>query len=264
MKDLSGIATLVLAGERSGPSPLLEAEGAVTKAEIGIDGRPMVDHVLQTIRESGLQTPCYMAGAHALTRERLAESARTGDIAHLPAAEGPAATVISSLSAIGRFPVLVTTCDHPLLTRDMVETFAQASLASGADLTIGLAEKATIEAAYPAVSRTYFPVGGRKVSGCNLFMATSPEALKAIRFWTEAEADRKRPARIARRFGLLNALRMLRPGVTLEQVFHILSRRLGCVVQPVILEHAEAAIDVDKPGDLALVREIMSGQLASR
>jgi hypothetical protein len=42
----------------------------------------------------------------------------------------------------------------------------------------------------------------------------------------------------------------------------MLSRRLGAEVRPVILPFAEAAIDVDKPGDLALVRGILAGRAA--
>ena len=260
--DLSDISVLVLAGERAGPNPLLQAEAVASKAEIEINGQPMLNHVLTAIRASGLAHPLYIAGVHQMTRERLFADGAGGEIEYLPAAMGPAATVLGSLDAIAHFPVLVTTCDHPLLTRDMIEDFAKASLTSGADLTIGLADKGTIEAAYPAASRTYFPIGGRKVSGCNLFLATSPAAIKAIRFWTEAEADRKHPARIARRFGIFNALRALRPGVSLEGVFRILSGRLGCIVRPVLMKQAEAAIDVDKPEDLALVRQIMSRELA--
>lgn len=256
--DLSGISALILAGEREGPNLLLRSEAAVSKAEIDIGGRPMLDHVLASVRESGLAQPLYLAGSHETTRARLSGSETGRGIEHLPAGPGPAASVLSSLDRIGRYPLLVTTSDHPLLSPGMIRVFIERSLASGADLTVGLASRTTIEAVYPDAARTYFPIGGQKVSGCNLFLLTSPEAMKAIRFWTEAEADRKHPARIARRFGFLNALRMLRPGISFENVFRVLSRRLGCSVKPVLLDQAEAAIDVDKPEDLALVRKIMA------
>ena len=45
-------------------------------------------------------------------------------------------------------------------------------------------------------------------------------------------------------------------------VFALLSRRLGATVAPVILPFAEAAIDVDSAGDLALVRGILAARAA--
>lgn len=260
--DVSDISALVLAGERAGPNALLASEGASSKAEILINDRPMMDYVLEALSNSGVSGPFHIAGAHDVTRARLDAGEPAGRINHLPASPGPAAAVLAALSVIDRYPVLITTSDHPLLTPDMIRHFVSASLSSEADLAVGLATSDTIEEAYPRASRTYFPVGGRKVSGCNLFMATSPEALKAVRFWMQAETDRKRPARIAARFGLLNALRILRPGVSFDGVFRILSKRLGCVVRPVMMPVAEAAIDVDKPEDLALVREVLSGEVA--
>ncbi len=253
------VSVLVLAGERPAPSRLCQQEGVASKAEIAINDRAMLDHVLGALGDSGLEPPVHIAGAHETTRARLSGSATGARLEYLPAQPGgPAASVAAAMEAIGRFPLLVTTCDHPLLTPAIIADFLDASLASGADLTFGLATRATIEAAYPEAVRTYFPIGGAKVSGCNLFLLTSPRAGKAIDFWRQAEHDRKHPARIARRFGLLSALRILRPGISMDSVFRVLSRRLGCSLSPVMLDHAHAAIDVDKPEDLALVRAIMS------
>ena len=251
------IKALVLAGERGGPSALREAEDVASKAEIKIDGIAMLDRVLGALSESRITNPCHIAGANPLTRERLSSSAAYGDLVYLPAGDGPASTVLSCLESLDRYPVLITTCDHPLLTPEMIDSFIDASLASGADLTVGLASKTVIEAAYPQASRTYFPIGGRKVSGCNLFLARTPAALNAVRFWREAEADRKHPVRIARRFGLISMLQILRPGMNFDGVFRILSQRLDCTVRPVMMPFAEAAIDVDKPEDLSLVRTII-------
>jgi GTP:adenosylcobinamide-phosphate guanylyltransferase len=251
------MTALVLAGERAGPSALLEAEDVATKADIDIHGRPMLDRVLAALEASGLPAPYHVAGAHQVTQDRLSQQADRA-LRYLPGAPGPAGTVLASLETLQAYPVLITTSDHPLLSTRMIHDFAKASLASGADLTVGFAEKPVIEAAWPRASRTYFPIGGRRLSGCNLFMAATPDALKAVSFWRGAEVDRKHPFRIARRFGLLNALRMIRPGISLGGVFDILSARLGCRVQPVLMDQAEAAIDVDKPDDLALVREILS------
>ncbi len=256
--DFSHISALVLAGERPGRDPWLVAEGVDSKADIPVAGQSMLDHVLAALGCSGLARPIRIAGAKPAARARLATGHGVGSLEHLPACAGPAASALAGLEAVGRYPLLVTTSDHPLLTPSIITAFVTAALDSNADLAVGLATKETIEAEYPDVRRTYFPVGGRRVSGCNLFLVTSSLAKGAIAFWAQAEADRKHPLRLARRFGLLNALALLRPGVSLDQVFGIVSRRLGCTIRPVLLAEAAAAIDVDKPGDLSLVRAIMA------
>ena len=126
--DLSGISALILAGEREGPNLLLQSETAVSKAEIDIGGRPMLDHVLAAVRESGLAQPLYLAGGHETTRARLSGSETGRGIEHLPAGPGPAASVLSSLDRIGRYPLLVTTSDHPLLSPGMIRVFIERSL----------------------------------------------------------------------------------------------------------------------------------------
>ena len=46
--------------------------------------------------------------------------------------------------------------------------------------------------------------------------------------------------------------------LTLKGALRRISRQLGCPAAPVVLEEAEAAVDVDKPADLELVEAILS------
>lgn len=253
------VATLVLAGARQGGAgdPLVRCEGVSSKALIDVGGRPMLARVLGALadsREAG-GGPVGVIGLEAA----LLDAAAGGHACQPVAArgQGPASSLIAALGDDPALPVLVTTCDHALLTPEMVDRFLHDSRATGADLTIGLAERAVIERAYPETRRTYLRLGGAQVSGCNLFYIAHPRALGVLRFWRGAEQDRKKPWRIAWRFGPWTALRILMARSGPEGVFAMLSRRLGARIRPVILPFAEAAIDVDKPGDLVLVREIV-------
>lgn len=252
------VRPLVLAGSRSSGDPLCLSEGVASKAVIDIGGQPMLAWVLSALAASRARLPAFVIGIDGAV---LAQAA--GGIACQPImaeGRGPAASLLTALEGPVGFPLLVTTCDHPLLTPVMIDEFLEKSIASGADLTVGLAERATIEAAYPQTRRTYLRLGEAELSGCNLFYLATPCARVVLRFWQSAERDRKRPWRIAVRFGPVTALRILlgRPGR--DAVFALLSRRLGATVHPVILPFAEAAIDVDSPGDLALVRDIIKGR----
>lgn len=255
------VSALVLAGARSGGDALARAEGVASKAVIEIAGRPMLARVLAALAGAGVQSPVAVLGLDGAALAAAAGGLPCRSV-QSPIGAGPAASLLGALSGAVTLPVLVTTCDHALLTPAMVEAFVTRSRASGADLTVGLAERATIEAAYPETRRTYLRLGGAELSGCNLFYLADARALAVLRFWQSAEQDRKRPWRIAWRLGPLTALRILlgRPGV--DAVFALLSRRLGARVAPVILPFAEAAIDVDTAGDLALVRGILAGRAA--
>lgn len=254
------IHALVLAGSRASGDPLCLSEGVASKAVIDIGGQPMLARVLRALAASRANLPAWLIGLDGAALEIAAD----GIACHPVAAQGkgPAASLLAALEGPVGTPILVTTCDHALLTPAMIDNFLAQSIASGADMTVGLAERATIEAAYPQTKRTYLRLGGAELSGCNLFYLATPRALAVLRFWQEAERDRKKPWRIAWRFGPVTALRILlgRPGR--DAVFALLSKSLGAKVCPVILPFAEAAIDVDSPGDLALVRGILAGRAA--
>lgn len=251
------VSTLVLAGARASGDPLCVAEGVESKALINIQGEPMLARVLRALSNSPLvRQPAFVAGLS----EPLLERARgiTPATAAASVEGGPASSLLGALEQDITLPLLVTTCDHALLTSAMVDHFLACAIAGGADLTVGLAGRDTIQAAYPETKRTYLNFGDEPLSGCNLFFIATPAALKVIEFWKSAEQDRKQPWRIAWRFGLLTGLRILigRPGV--QRVFELISARMQARIAIVKMPFAEAAIDVDSPGDLVLVRSILS------
>jgi hypothetical protein len=86
----------------------------------------------------------------------------------------------------------------------------------------------------------------------------SPRAANAVRFWRRVEAERKRPWRLIRAFGLrplvLFALRRL----TLDRAMDLAAPCLGATACAVRMPYAEAAIDVDKPADRLLAERILA------
>ena len=244
-------AVLILAGARGESDPLLAGTGLASKALLPVAGTPMIDRVLTTVRP--LTGEVWVSG---LTEEE-ARGARVA-----PQADGPAAAVLAAVEADAPLPLLVTTADHPLLTAEMVRAFEAGARGSGADLCVGLAERGVIEAAFPDVKRTYLRFADAQVSGCNLFWVASEAGLAGVRFWREAERDRKKPWRLARRVGVGTLLRYAFGRLTMDGLFAHASRRLGARVAPVLLPFAEAAVDVDKPSDLALVTRLLEERAA--
>ncbi len=169
-------------------------------------------------------------------------------------------SVLTSLEGAGlSWPVLVTTADHALLTPEMLENFLSQSSELNADLTAGLARRETIEAELPETKRTYLKFSDAQVSGCNLFALTSPAALNIVRFWQQADKNRKKPWKLIGAFGIARLLRWLSGRLTLERAFEIASRKLGARARPVLMPFARAAVDVDKPADQELVDKLLGG-----
>ena len=84
----------------------------------------------------------------------------------------------------------------------------------------------------------------------------SPAAEHAATAWREVEAERKRPWRLARRLGLATLLDYALGRLTMSAAIARLGRQIGLEAVLVPAPDGRAAIDVDKPEDLALVRRL--------
>jgi hypothetical protein len=173
------------------------------------------------------------------------------------------ATIAATLGAIlsdptTRFPLLVTTADHALLDPAMISDFCGA--AAGADLAIGLVERARLDARLPQTKRTWIKFRGGAYSGANLFAFGSRDAVKAVALWRSVEQDRKKGWRMIAALGpalLLGSVLRVR---TLDQTLASIGKRLGLDIRKVELANPLAAVDVDKPADHALVSAILEGR----
>jgi len=150
-------------------------------------------------------------------------------------------------------PVLVTTADHPLLRADIVETFLQRSLATGADVAVGVTDYAAIHVRFPAAKKTVTRFRDGGYCGCNLFAFMTPDSHRVAAAWRRVEQQRKHPLRLIGQLGWWSVLRYLLGWMTLNQALGKLSQRLDVHIAPVHLPFPEAAIDVDSIADQQLV-----------
>jgi hypothetical protein len=126
----------------------------------------------------------------------------------------------------------------------------------GADVSLMLARRDRVEQAAPGTRRTWLTFADGQWSGCNLFLLATSGASQAIAAWKQVEADRKRPWRIARRLGIGTLWSYWRGKLTLAEAIARLGRTLDVTAALVPASDGRAAVDVDTPADLALVREL--------
>ena len=246
---MSRMTALVLAGTRPGGDPMAAAAGVSHKALIEVAGRTMIERVVGAL--AGL--PEVDRIVVAIERPELVIGL---PVTALPTvAAGPAATVAAVLQREGT-PLLVTTADNALLQTDWLREFLAACPAD-ADVVAALARRDAVEAAAPHTRRTWLRFADGGFSGCNLFLLARPAAAGVIVFWQTLEMERKHPVRMMRRLGLRYALRYLRGRLTLAAAAERLGELSGGArVAFVALSDGRAAIDVDNPDDLILVRDL--------
>lgn len=254
---------LVLAGSRGPTDPVASATGLPHKALVPVDGVPMLERVINTLFEvDGIDHVIISSDAALLDHgfgPALTSGIEDGCITLAVPKASPSesvAHVLDGLSTETGFPLLVTTADHPLLTSAMVEHFCRFA-PDDADLVIGLAEAKVIRDRYPDAVRTFYRFKGQGYSGCNLFLMNTSKARLAVDFWRDMERHRKRPWRLVGAAGVFTLLRFALGQLSLACALHHLSMKVGAGIDMVEMPFAEAAIDVDKPGDLNLAEAIL-------
>lgn len=248
---------LVLAGSRGEADPLAAYAGVSDKAMITLGGETLLARVVAALRGAGIgrigvSTSSETVGALA--------TALGTEV--LPAEAGPSLSAKRGIEALGP-PLLITTADHALLQADWIKRFV-ADAPADADICVLLARRDVVEAAAPTTKRTYITFADGQWSGCNLFLARTERALAAVELWRRVEADRKRPWRIIRLLGFVSLLRYLTGRLTLAEALERLGRLCGARAAVVPSPFGLAAVDVDKPADLDLVRRLVEQKSGER
>ena len=248
---------IVLAGSRPGRDEFAQQFGTDIKALIAIHGEPMVRRPVRALLASPSIDRVVILSQ---VPDRIARVIASDPRVTFRKSRGTIAETLLEISIDPetRWPLLVTTADHALLAPDMIDQFARS--AAGADLAIGVVERANLLARLPRTERTWHKFRSGAYTGANLFSLRSPSVRSAIELWRSVEQDRKKAWRIISLLGpgvlLCVALRL----VSIDEVLAQLGGRLGLTLKAVQLSNPFAGIDVDKPADHSLVEAILAGK----
>ena len=171
---------LLLAGSRPKGDPLATSMMVGHKALLPVAGEPMLLRPLRTLLASpDVGEIIVLTQNPDDLRPVLPDDPR---IQLRASGETIAATVSDAIAdGSAQFPVLVTTADHALLSEAMIAEFI--AKADGADLAVGVVERAGLIARFPDAKRTWLGFRGGSYSGANLFAFGSRRVLSAIELW---------------------------------------------------------------------------------
>lgn len=263
------VRMLVLAGSRVALDAVAEAGGRSAKAFVEVGGIPMIERVVAALRESGKSDAIHISLPERLPipdgSPRLFDWLQDGSVRLIASGPSPAQSVLRAFPARNEDDVLlVTTCDHPLLSATMVKELLDAFEVTGAHVAAGIVGTDAIRQCYPGIRRTAIRFRDGSVTGCNLFAFRGAAGTSVVRFWTLLEAHRKRPLRMAWALGLGTTILYALGLLTLDTALARIGRRLGARLQAVRLSDVHAGIDVDTPEDLRLVRDIFAGRTSPK
>lgn len=247
------VTVVVLAGDRGPGDVLARDAGVAGKTLVPVAGRAMLAHVLEAAR--GVDCRRLLVVAPESDPYRALIAAAGGE--PIAPAAGPVASLGRALEAAGRQrPVLVLTGDHPLMQAAWLHQLMDGC--GDADVAVGLADARRVRERFPGSRRTVYRFRDRPVCGTNLFYLQHPAAGdRLVAAWGPVEGKRKRPWRIVGLLGAGNLARYLAGRLTVDTAFAALSRRLDVAIRPVLMDDPLAAVDVDSPADLALVRGVL-------
>ncbi len=252
------IDALVLAGRREGEiDPLAGVENVPHKALLVAGGKPLIRRVIEALKASLRIDGVTIAAPEDVRGAIGAALAGIEGWSFRDTAGSPAATALAAMETApeGR-GLLVTTCDHALLSPDMIRRFLDE--ASRSDAAAACVDRKAYEARFPGSRRTFITLKDLHYSGANLFWFAGARATGLADFWRRLEANRKNPLAMARAIGVTTAIAYALGAITRAGHEKTIRERTGVGVKLIALASAEAAIDVDKPQDLDLVRKILA------
>ncbi len=241
------VTAILLAAQRAGVvNPLAERAGVSHKCLVPICGRPLIEHVLDTLTSIDGMAETRVSlepEAHDAVRAIHAQFATRG----VPLTLVPSSTnlVDSVFAAVGdsEGPFLITTADNVLLTTDGVAQIRSAM--QQADAVLALSTRERVLAAHPEGQRNFYELRGTGYANCNLYGLANRKALTAAEMFREGGQFQANPGRMVRAFGLLNILLMRFGLIGLEPGLDRVGKRFGVRLKPVVFEDGSLAIDVD-------------------
>ncbi|MBQ8418656.1 MAG: NTP transferase domain-containing protein [Phascolarctobacterium sp.] len=244
---------VILAGGRC--PWLKEAAGTDVRCLAKINGKRMLDYIVEAIRESGRVKRILLAiSADAIVGEELPAGVELCEAAQdLPSTADKA---VAKLNYNGK--VLFVCDDIPMLHGAAINDFLDKCEARpGGNSYYPLIPKEVCEAAFPQAKRTYAKIKEGCFTGGNIMMMDAEVIPAALAKGQEIFAKRKKPAELVRMLGIGFILKFLFRCLSLDDIEKRGSLVVGFEGRAVISSYAEIGMDIDKPADLEVAQKYL-------
>jgi len=248
---------IVIAGGIPQPEqPLYEYTQGQAKAMLDMAGKPMVQWVLDALSDAKRVDNVIIIGLDDADSVTCAKPTY-----HIPNQGRMLANIQAGIDKMRELNpeseyVLSASADIPAVTGEMIDWLSDTALETRHDIFYGVVKKETMEARYPNSKRTFTKLKDMEVCGADLHIAhhtmtTDPEHLAK---WEVLIGQRKSPVKQAATVGFLTLILLLLGRLSLEDAVKRATKKLNFTGRAIIWPYAEAAMDVDKPHQLEMLR----------
>lgn len=239
----------------------LEYSDAPSKGLIPLNGRPMVEYVIDAVRAVSRVGRIVLAA----NPDTISDSLRKKVDAVAPEGESMLKSLSSAVGALDPLPdyLFILPCDLPLVTTASLDDFLDQILTTPIDISYAYLSKQDSEAAYPDVKHTYVTLREGTFCGSGLFMMRPGMVASCESLFGKLTENRKNPVGIATMLGPMLIIKFLMKQLSVAEAEQKLAQLMGnCRAKAVRTRYAEAAFNVDKLNELLVAKRILENQPA--
>jgi GTP:adenosylcobinamide-phosphate guanylyltransferase len=237
--------------------PLYSETKGHNKALLDIDGKPMIQWVLDALSDAGTVDNIIIVG--------LTEKA--GLVCKKPVYYIPNQGKMLDNFRIGvqkslelgkkSKHVLFVSADIPAITSEMVDWVVNTAIQTDEDIYYNIIQRETMEKRFPDSHRTYTKLKDMEVCGgdMNVARAKLVVAEDESGLWEKISNARKSPLKQAAMIGFDTLFLLLFRQLTLEMAARKIMKKLDITGQAIVCPYAEVGMDVDKPHQLEIMRK---------
>lgn len=248
------VNVILLAGAAN-TGPLREVSPATNEALVEINGKPMVQYVIDALEQSKEVRRIVIVAPPGEVEPHV----KGRNLEFVPSSNHIVDNVLNAYKVLPKDEeFLSVSCDVPLITGEMVDELIALCRQTPAELYYPIVEKSVAEAAFPHMKRTYVTLREGVFTGGNIFLC-HPSMVERAAPRVRAFLDyRKSPLKMMSLLGWTFAIRyLLLKNLNLKELEAKVSEMLDVKGAVVVCPWPEVGVDVDKPSDLELVRSII-------
>lgn len=251
-------AVITAGGTPQPKEPLYEQTQGGFKALLEIQGKPMIQWVLDAISGAKLVERVVVVGLPPFTNLNCSKP-----LTILPDQHGLLENLKAGIDEILKqdpqtVQLLAGSSDIPSITSEMVDWLVQTVLESDHDIYYNVIERSVMEKRFPGSNRSYTHLKNLEVCGgdFNAVRASIVSANNSL--YTRLIDARKSSLRQASLLGYDTLFMLLLRQLSISEAAEKVSKKLGIKGRAILCPYPEMGMDVDKPHQL----EILTADLA--
>ena len=239
--------------------PLYSFTSGKPKSLIGINGMTMLEYVVRALAGSSLIDHIYIVG---LDQSDVSGLQLPQDITVMPESGGLVANLATGLNRLladnpESKTALLCSADIPMLTPEVVKAYIENCRPFDCIAYYNVVTRETIESRFPSSGRTFVKLRNLAVAGGDMTLVQTRIMQTNEALWEAIVSGRKHAWRLARLVGIRTILKLLFRRLTLAEVERLASRLVDAPVRVINSPYPELAMDVDKPGQVELLRKTL-------